>query len=165
MWVKNTSSSLDQGNSVFAQFRATEKENPYWYFAPDGQRIEFIPVADEILIEFKPEAESSVKLRALSQLKVNEKKDTATNVLFKTTQKENLIWPRHTISSIFGDVSPNEIHLPSPELYCLRACISKHKSLKSRARGATSMTIWMVQSRGGEGIVETALRKQIQQEE
>jgi len=76
-------------NLVFAQFQATEKENPYWYYAPDGQRIEFIPVVGEILIEFKSEAESSVKFRALSQLKVNEKKDASSNVLFKT-KRENL---------------------------------------------------------------------------
>lgn len=92
-------------NSVFAQFQAVEKENPYWYYAPDGQRIEFIPVAEEILIEFKPEAESSVKFRALSQLKVNEKKDASRNVLFKTTEKEKWsdedeVFLTHTNNSI-----------------------------------------------------------------
>ncbi|MCH8128260.1 hypothetical protein IIC38_20285 [candidate division KSB1 bacterium] len=71
----------------FAQVKTTDIENPYWYYSFNGERIEFEPVAEEILVEFKAEAESSAKIRALSKL--NENYDALWKGQFKTTKEVN----------------------------------------------------------------------------
>ncbi len=71
----------------FAQVKTTDIENPYWYYSFNGERIEFEPVAEEILVEFKAKAESSAKIRALSKL--NENYDALWKGQFKTTKEVN----------------------------------------------------------------------------